>query len=374
MHHTMKGEPDTSGEMKRPGFIVGAVALALWSAALLGPWLFLELARAQHSRFWCGTQGSTWIVVGCAAGVAALFVFVAGLAVRGALERFLKMRLPAPAGAFAGMVFFWAVLLFVADPVAVSGSNALTLPALMAGAGLLARRLFRTPDAASGFVALAAMASGIAANELAGQALLLSEHRGQLAEDAATGWVAVVFFAGLAIMALPRGGHRLYRTAVVALLASSLPLWLAAQLSTPFPVITKHTSVVVITIDALRADHCSTYGSTNPTPTIDRVAEGGVVFERAYVTAPWTLPSVYSMFASDYSPLWLPGQDFKEWGTRVRTAFFDIHEPTPAELYREKEYRTAAIIGNSRRWGICKGRGYRSASLYGRRPHLICSP
>lgn len=207
----------------------------------------------------------------------------------------------------------------------------------------------------------------------AGQSLLF-EHRGQVAENAATGWVAVVFFAGLAIMALPRGGHRLYRTAVVALLASSLPLWLAAQLSTPFPVITKHTSVVVITIDALRADHCSTYGSTNPTPTIDRVAEGGVVFERAYVTAPWTLPSVYSMFAPDYSPLWLPGQDFKEWGTRVRTAFFDIHEPTPAELYREKEYRTAAIIGNSRRWGICKGRGYRSPSLYGRRPHLICSP
>ncbi len=80
------------------------------------------------------------------------------------------------------------------------------------------------------------------------------------------------------------------------------------------------------------------------------------------------------MFAPDYSPFWLPGQDFKEWGTRVRTAFFDIHEPTPAELYREKEYRTAAIIGNSRHWGICESRGYRSASLYGRRPHLICSP
>ena len=80
---------------------------------------------------------------------------------------------------------------------------------------------------------------------------------------------------------------------------------------------------------------------------IDGVAERGVVFERAYVTAPWTLPSVHSMFASEYSPLWLPGQNIIEWGETVENAFFDLHEPTIAELYREKGFKTAAIIGNS---------------------------
>lgn len=58
-----------------------------------------------------------------------------------------------------------------------------------------------------------------------------------------------------------------------------------------------HSSVVLIVVDALRADHLGTYGySARPTsPNIDFWAERGLVFERAWATSPWTLPSFGSI-------------------------------------------------------------------------------
>jgi arylsulfatase A-like enzyme/Flp pilus assembly protein TadD len=51
-------------------------------------------------------------------------------------------------------------------------------------------------------------------------------------------------------------------------------------------------NVLLITIDTLRADRLSCYGSQNPkTPHIDRLAERGVLFSRAFANTPTTLPS-----------------------------------------------------------------------------------
>ena len=57
------------------------------------------------------------------------------------------------------------------------------------------------------------------------------------------------------------------------------------------------SSIVLIVIDALRADHLGTYGYTaRPTsPNIDLWAGRGLVFERAWATSPWTLPSFGSI-------------------------------------------------------------------------------
>ena len=55
-------------------------------------------------------------------------------------------------------------------------------------------------------------------------------------------------------------------------------------------------TVVLVSIDSLRADHLGAYGYAPPTsPTIDRLARGGVTFERAYSTTSWTLPSHAAM-------------------------------------------------------------------------------
>ena len=55
-------------------------------------------------------------------------------------------------------------------------------------------------------------------------------------------------------------------------------------------------TLVLVSIDCLRADHVGAYGySLATTPEIDAVAQEGTVFENAFATASWTLPSHMSM-------------------------------------------------------------------------------
>ncbi|MEO0652731.1 MAG: sulfatase [Planctomycetota bacterium] len=55
--------------------------------------------------------------------------------------------------------------------------------------------------------------------------------------------------------------------------------------------------VVLISIDTLRADHCSVYGYERPTtPFLERLGREGAVFEAAYSTSSWTAPSMASLF------------------------------------------------------------------------------
>jgi len=59
--------------------------------------------------------------------------------------------------------------------------------------------------------------------------------------------------------------------------------------------------VLLITIDALRADHLGTYGYSRETsPKLDRFAEGSLVFERAYAQAPHSSYSLSSLMTSEY--------------------------------------------------------------------------
>jgi arylsulfatase A-like enzyme len=55
---------------------------------------------------------------------------------------------------------------------------------------------------------------------------------------------------------------------------------------------------VFITIDALRADHLGCYGSDQGlTPNIDAFAQSTTRYDDAYVSSPWTLTSLASMFS-----------------------------------------------------------------------------
>jgi len=57
------------------------------------------------------------------------------------------------------------------------------------------------------------------------------------------------------------------------------------------------TSVVLVVLDTVRADHCSAYGYGQPTtPRLDALAAEGLLFEQARTVAPWTLPSHASLF------------------------------------------------------------------------------
>jgi arylsulfatase A-like enzyme len=89
--------------------------------------------------------------------------------------------------------------------------------------------------------------------------------------------------------------------------------------------------LVLVTIDALRADHVSAYGyPRRTTPNIDALAARGVRFERAYCPTPHTSYSVTSMMTGKYmKPL-------------LALAPADASETWPVQL-RRYGYRTAAF-------------------------------
>jgi arylsulfatase A-like enzyme len=63
----------------------------------------------------------------------------------------------------------------------------------------------------------------------------------------------------------------------------------------------KECNVVLITIDALRPDHLSCYGYGRRTsPTIDGIAQQGIIFKNAIAPSTWTAPSMASLFTSVY--------------------------------------------------------------------------
>jgi arylsulfatase A-like enzyme len=58
-------------------------------------------------------------------------------------------------------------------------------------------------------------------------------------------------------------------------------------------------NILLLSIDTLRADRLGCYGyERGTTPNLDRLAAQGVLFERAYSSAPWTLPSYASLFTA----------------------------------------------------------------------------
>jgi len=60
-------------------------------------------------------------------------------------------------------------------------------------------------------------------------------------------------------------------------------------------------SVLLIVVDSMRADHLGAYGYGRPTsPRLDAMARGGIAFTHATSQAPWTRPSVASLFTSTY--------------------------------------------------------------------------
>jgi hypothetical protein len=58
--------------------------------------------------------------------------------------------------------------------------------------------------------------------------------------------------------------------------------------------------VLLITVDALRADCLRAYGGTGTTPRLDALAEEGVVFERAYTPTPHTSYAVASLLTGRF--------------------------------------------------------------------------
>jgi arylsulfatase A-like enzyme len=60
-------------------------------------------------------------------------------------------------------------------------------------------------------------------------------------------------------------------------------------------------NLLVLLVDTLRADRLGCYGaSPSPSPTLDRLAATGLVFEHAFAQASWTMPSVATLLTGLY--------------------------------------------------------------------------
>lgn len=81
--------------------------------------------------------------------------------------------------------------------------------------------------------------------------------------------------------------------------------------------------LLLVSVDALRADHVGAYGYSRPTtPNIDRLAAEGAVFERAYSATPHTSYALTSLMTGKYMRPLLQqgaGADSDTWASLLRT-------------------------------------------------------
>ncbi|MBP7148135.1 MAG: sulfatase [Acidobacteria bacterium] len=100
----------------------------------------------------------------------------------------------------------------------------------------------------------------------------------------------------------------------------------------------QHPDVLFITLDTLRADHCSAYGYGKPTtPEMEKFAAQGVLFEETYCPMPTTGPAHATMFTS-LAPL---AHGFAKNGQLLREEFVTL-----AEVLRDNGYRTGAVVSS----------------------------
>jgi arylsulfatase A-like enzyme len=107
--------------------------------------------------------------------------------------------------------------------------------------------------------------------------------------------------------------------------------------------------VVLITIDALRADHVAAYGGPVPTPAIDRLAAEGVLLEQACTPITSTGPAHASL---------MTGLHPWRHGTLSDRLPMDPQLPTLAEAAADRGLATAAFVSShflSRRFGFHQG-------------------
>ncbi len=106
-------------------------------------------------------------------------------------------------------------------------------------------------------------------------------------------------------------------------------------------------AIVLITVDALRADRVSFDGYRLPTtPFLDRLAREGVVFDRAYATSSWTPPTMASIFTG-VPPMTHGVVSGEIVDTKaVRQPMLPESLSTIAELVGKSGYRTLGVASN----------------------------
>jgi arylsulfatase A-like enzyme len=101
----------------------------------------------------------------------------------------------------------------------------------------------------------------------------------------------------------------------------------------------EHRNLILISVDALRADHLGCYGYTRDTsPFLDALSKDGVLFQEAIVQWPKTQASMASMLTSTYST--------PERTLHVLTYGLPDSLTVVSEILRQEGFRTMAVVAN----------------------------
>jgi arylsulfatase A-like enzyme len=127
----------------------------------------------------------------------------------------------------------------------------------------------------------------------------------------------------------------------------------------PKPVYPDH-NLVFVSFDALQARHCGHLGhSRKVTPTLDAMADEGIVFTRCYSVASWTVPASMTWFTGVYPSEHKVVNKFAAFNDREKR-LTNLKELAPnlltlADILKAHGYATAGFTGNA---GVSGGFGY----------------
>jgi arylsulfatase A-like enzyme len=102
--------------------------------------------------------------------------------------------------------------------------------------------------------------------------------------------------------------------------------------------------VILVVWDTTRADHLTPYGySRDTTPSLNEIAKRGVVFERAYAVAPWTMPSVASIFTGLFTHSHQVDYAAEDWSLTLPDSAVTLAELMKANGYQTHFYTRHAF-------------------------------
>ncbi len=344
----MRHEENTPPEQQRSD------RLDLWAQAMVLALLFtfLEVLKTHRTAMWSGATPREWrgVVVGLA--LYAVIVGMGAECVWSVMKRALGRRPPKPiipVSAMLSAAGVW-VILSVYREYAPTLDDALIGGALVgfAGSVMILPRIgilsLRGTCGLCGIVLLSAVAALPATN----QYVLFHPKRADWVTIVPVVWAAMALAIGVVAWGFPNkplSGIRRWGASLCIIL---LPL--------VFPALLRRTNhetpnqpapnVILIVIDTLRADYCSSYGGHCAMPTMDALAKQGTLFERCYAIGPWTPPSMTGMLASIYPPGLTPGNNRSTWTDEMwRYAIRDEDIPL-SECFAEAGYDTCALVAN----------------------------
>lgn len=124
-------------------------------------------------------------------------------------------------------------------------------------------------------------------------------------------------------------------------------------------------NILLITLDTTRWDYVSAYGRGDEiTPTVDKLAEQGVIYINAISTSSWTLPAHASIFTGllpTHHGAHYVRADAESGGGLFQANRLAADVPTLAEELKKAGYRTGAVIGGPllhSRFGMDRGFDY----------------